>query len=88
MRNRLALGVALTAAALLAAGVLIARLSGGDDSLERLKRAGVIRVGYAVEAPHAFLAPGGRVTGQSPELARLVIARLGGGRGDSRLGGL
>lgn len=81
MRKRLALGVVLMAAGVAAAGVLALRLSaGGDDSLARLKRAGVIRIGYAVEAPHAFLAPGGRVTGQSPELARLVAARLGIGR--------
>ncbi len=85
MRNRLALGAVLTIAALLAAGFLVARLSGGDDSLERLKRADVIRVGYAVEAPHAFLTPKGQVTGQSPELARLVIARLGIGRVNWRL---
>lgn len=81
MRKGLALGVALMAAGLAAAGVLFLRSSaGGDDSLERIKRAGVIRIGYAVEAPHAFLGPGGRVTGQSPELARLVATRLGIGR--------
>ncbi len=48
-----------------------------DDSLTRLKRAGVIRVGYAIEAPYAFLTPDGEVTGEAPEIARQLASRLG-----------
>ncbi len=36
-----------------------------------------VRIGYAVEAPYAFVDDRGRVTGESPELARLVAQRLG-----------
>jgi polar amino acid transport system substrate-binding protein len=36
-----------------------------------------LRIGYAVEAPYAFLAADGEVTGESPEIARLIAARLG-----------
>jgi polar amino acid transport system substrate-binding protein len=36
-----------------------------------------LRLGYAVAPPFAWVDGGGRVTGESPELARLVMARLG-----------
>ena len=49
----------------------------GDGSFERLHRAGSIRIGYAVEPPYAFLKPGGGVTGESPEVAKKIVARLG-----------
>lgn len=47
-----------------------------DDAFDRAHAEGVIRIGYAVEAPYA-LVRGGSVTGESPELAKLVTARLG-----------
>jgi polar amino acid transport system substrate-binding protein len=49
----------------------------GDDALARIRSSGTIRIGYAVEAPYALLAADGRVTGESPELARLVTTRMG-----------
>lgn len=48
-----------------------------DRSLTRHQQEGVIRIGYAVEAPYAFLKKGGEVTGESPEVARRIVARLG-----------
>jgi polar amino acid transport system substrate-binding protein len=48
-----------------------------ESSLSRLQQAGSIRIGYAVEAPYAFLKPGGEVTGESPEVARAIVSRLG-----------
>lgn len=47
-----------------------------DRSLEVVRQAGVLRVGYAVEAPHAFLNASGEVTGLSPELARVIARRM------------
>lgn len=47
-----------------------------DVGSGRYRRQGYLRVGYAVEAPYAFM-EGGRVTGAGPEEARLVAARLG-----------
>jgi len=47
-----------------------------DRSLERIRESGVIRIGYSIEAPYAFLAPGGEVTGESPEVARRIVERL------------
>lgn len=51
-----------------------------DAVLARLQGGAPLRVGYAVEAPYAYLLPDGDVTGQSPELARLVAAEAGWGR--------
>jgi len=47
----------------------------GDGSLKRAKMR--VRIGYAVEAPYAFLDSAGNVTGESPELARIVAKKLG-----------
>ena len=46
-----------------------------DDSLARVQEKG-IRVGYAVEAPYAFLTPAGEPTGEAPELVRVVAKQL------------
>jgi len=48
-----------------------------DPSLSQIREAGVIRIGYSVEAPYAFLKPDGEVTGESPEVARRIVERLG-----------
>ncbi|WP_449241882.1 transporter substrate-binding domain-containing protein [Desulfovibrio sp.] len=52
-------------------------LGRADPSLERARVSGVLRVGYAVEAPYAFLSTQGEVTGESPEVARAIASRLG-----------
>lgn len=51
---------------------------GCDTSLDRART--VLRIGYAVEAPYAFVTADGTVTGESPEIARVVAQRLGLGR--------
>ena len=48
-----------------------------DDALNRIRRTGVLRVGYAVEEPYAFIRPDLTVTGESAETARLVARQLG-----------
>ncbi|MCD2344508.1 transporter substrate-binding domain-containing protein [Ideonella azotifigens] len=70
----------MVGAALLTLGVLLLLVifSGRpEDALGRVRSAGVLRVGYAIEAPYAQLGADGRVTGESPELARLIAARAG-----------
>lgn len=47
------------------------------DALQRIMRTGVLRVGYAVEAPYSYIRPDLAVTGESIETARLVAQRLG-----------
>jgi polar amino acid transport system substrate-binding protein len=77
--------------AVLVLGVAVARWNGwqwqpgGGDALSRARQAGVIRVGYAVEAPYAFLSPEGEVTGEGPAIARVIAARLGIARIEWRL---
>lgn len=47
-------------------------------TLERIREAGVVRVGYANEAPYAYKdSATGRVTGEAPEIARMIMAELG-----------
>ncbi|UFU10779.1 transporter substrate-binding domain-containing protein [Ideonella dechloratans] len=65
--------------ALLAGGAAVAlwRHFSRDDALARVQASGVLRVGYALEAPYAMLDPLGQPSGESPEVARAVAERLG-----------
>lgn len=75
--------MAAAAAAAVAVALALASWKGGadgatpDESLQRVAATGVLRVGYAVEAPYAWVEPDGRVTGDSPETAREVARLLG-----------
>jgi polar amino acid transport system substrate-binding protein len=51
--------------------------SNAETTLERAKRTGEIRIGYANEAPFAYTLPDGRVTGESPEIAKMVFDKMG-----------
>jgi polar amino acid transport system substrate-binding protein len=48
-----------------------------ETTLQRIQRTGEVRIGYANEAPFAYTTPDGKVTGESPEIARKIFARLG-----------
>lgn len=64
--------------ALLALGVTwVTWLVSRDESLERVKRAGVLRVGYSVEAPFAVVGSDGTVRGQTADCAAEVARALG-----------
>jgi polar amino acid transport system substrate-binding protein len=54
----------------------VACTPGGTSTLDRVRRDGFIRVGYAVEAPYAFV-EAGRVTGEAPAVAGALLRRLG-----------
>jgi polar amino acid transport system substrate-binding protein len=50
----------------------------GESTLERIQREGTIRVGFANEAPYAYLDTAeNRLTGEAPEIIRHVMASLG-----------
>ena len=72
---------ALLAVAVLASLAVACGGSGerpGESTLARLRRQGVARVGYANEAPYAYLdSKSDRLTGEAPEIARKVLAGLG-----------
>ncbi|BBC33474.1 Ectoine/hydroxyectoine ABC transporter substrate-binding protein EhuB [Streptomyces graminofaciens] len=71
---------------MLAAGLLgasgcsrVATASGvsGGDLLERLRAQGVARLGIAGEIPFGYIDRNGELTGEGPELAKVIFKRLG-----------
>ena len=48
-----------------------------QSTLEQAKADGYIRVGFANEAPYGFATPDGKLTGESPEVVRAVLAKMG-----------
>ncbi len=48
-----------------------------ESTLERARREGVLRVGFANEAPWGYLKPDGTLTGEAPEIIRVLVKRLG-----------
>lgn len=51
--------------------------SGGGSVLERARGAGTIRIGIAGEEPYGFTGVDGVVTGEAPEIARVVLQAMG-----------
>ncbi|MDX2543801.1 ectoine/hydroxyectoine ABC transporter substrate-binding protein EhuB [Streptomyces sp. WI04-05B] len=49
----------------------------GGDLLDRLRAQGVVRLGIAGEIPQGFIDKDGELTGEAPELARIIFKRLG-----------
>lgn len=49
-----------------------------ESTLEKILRTGVARVGYANEAPYAYMdSDQRRLTGEAPEIARIILKRMG-----------
>ena len=48
-----------------------------QTTLEQAKADGYIRVGFANEAPFGFATPDGKLTGEAPEVAKAVLAKMG-----------
>jgi ectoine/hydroxyectoine ABC transporter solute-binding protein len=48
-----------------------------QSTLERAREQGYIRVGFANEAPYGFATPAGELTGESPEVAKEILSRMG-----------
>lgn len=46
-------------------------------TLETVQQNSSIRIGYANETPFAFTEIDGRVTGESPEIAKAIFAKMG-----------
>lgn len=50
----------------------------GENTLERIQRQGVVKVGYANEAPYAYMdSEQQRLTGEAPEILRVIMKELG-----------
>jgi polar amino acid transport system substrate-binding protein len=48
-----------------------------QTTLEQAKADGYIRVGFANEAPYGFATPDGKLTGESPEVVKAVLNKMG-----------
>lgn len=48
-----------------------------NSTLARIKKDGFIRIGYANDIPYAYSTSEGRLTGEAPEIARIVLAKMG-----------
>lgn len=70
--RRTALG--LGAGLVMLSGIGIAH---AETTLERAKKDGYIRVGFANEAPFGYATPDGKLTGEAPEVAKAVLSKLG-----------
>lgn len=73
-------GIAILAILAAGAAVLFMRPAplDSESTLERVRRSGTIRIGYANEAPYGYLeSTTGDVTGEAPEIARLILGRMG-----------
>ncbi|MEZ0603821.1 ectoine/hydroxyectoine ABC transporter substrate-binding protein EhuB [Paraburkholderia sp. IW21] len=68
------LGALCVAAAAL---TMQAQTASAETTLQRIQRTGEVRIGYANEAPFAYTTPDGKVTGESPEIARKIFAKMG-----------
>ncbi|MFJ8533204.1 ectoine/hydroxyectoine ABC transporter substrate-binding protein EhuB [Streptomyces sp. NPDC093591] len=78
-RRSLLAGVAALGA-LGAAGcsrVATASTKKGGELLDRLRAAGVVRLGIAGEIPFGYIDKNGELTGEAPELAKVIFKRLG-----------
>jgi polar amino acid transport system substrate-binding protein len=60
-----------------AAALSITTIARAETTMERIQRTGEIRIGYANEAPFAYTRPDGTVTGESPEITRVIFKTIG-----------
>jgi polar amino acid transport system substrate-binding protein len=66
-------------AALGAAAILSMSMASAyaDSTLETARKNGYIRVGFANEAPFGYATPEGQLTGEAPEVAKAILAKMG-----------
>jgi polar amino acid transport system substrate-binding protein len=82
-RRHLLKGGGLAVAAIIGGPPLLSACSkteesgGGGGALDRIKKAGTVKVGFANEAPFGFRDKSGNLTGEAPELARAVFKSMG-----------
>jgi polar amino acid transport system substrate-binding protein len=48
-----------------------------QSTLEKAREAGFIRIGFANEAPYGYATADGKLTGEAPEVAKAVLAKMG-----------
>ncbi|RKN64075.1 ectoine/hydroxyectoine ABC transporter substrate-binding protein EhuB [Paenibacillus ginsengarvi] len=48
-----------------------------ETTLDKAKREGYVKVGFANEKPYAYATPDGKLTGEAVEIARIVLSNMG-----------
>jgi polar amino acid transport system substrate-binding protein len=64
-------------AGLVSVGVVGVGEAFAETTLEKARRQGFIRVGFANEAAYGYATPEGKLTGESPEVVKAVLAKIG-----------
>ena len=72
IHRRLAMLAAVGFASFIVTGAALAQ-----STLEKAREAGFIRVGFANEAPYGYATADGKLTGEAPEVAKAVLAKMG-----------
>jgi len=85
LRGGLSAGALLGGAAMLGTGCSKANLTG--NTLKRVTDEGKIRVGFAQELPYGYVDIDGNLVGESPDVARAVLERMGIGEMEGKLTG-
>ncbi|MEW7983752.1 MAG: ectoine/hydroxyectoine ABC transporter substrate-binding protein EhuB [gamma proteobacterium symbiont of Phacoides pectinatus] len=72
------IGITITCSLLLVATGCERTGQQDEETLQRIQREGIVRIGYANEAPYAYVdEKTGRLTGEAPEIARVVLKQMG-----------
>jgi len=72
IHRRLAMLAAVGFASFIVTGAALAQ-----STLEKAREAGFIRIGFANEAPYGYATADGKLTGEAPEVAKAVLAKMG-----------
>lgn len=75
--SRRGLFAGMAAAAAGGVTLSVTRNAHAETTLERARKDGYIRVGFANEAPFGYATPEGKLTGEAPEVAKAVLAKMG-----------
>lgn len=67
----------MTVVALVFASAFASAAAAQQSTLETVREQGFIRAGFANEAPYGYINDDGKLTGISPEVARVVLKRIG-----------
>jgi polar amino acid transport system substrate-binding protein len=66
--------IGMAAALMTTAGAVAAQ---AETTLERARKNGYVRVGFANESPFAYATPDGKLTGEAPEIAKVILKKMG-----------
>jgi polar amino acid transport system substrate-binding protein len=72
-----AIGRTISGLLALTAATLLSHVAWAETTLERAREAGYIRIGFANEAPFGYSTPDGKLVGESPEVARVILKQMG-----------